>query len=79
MAHEATYTIVRNQMALIRLQGLTLSALVYQGVLEPKAAGSLVRDAAQHVTGGDPEVLSQLQGAWAKMATEVEHSKPRSR
>jgi hypothetical protein len=71
--HSAAMTTARMQIVLLRLQGLTLSALVQRGILRPEWAAGLVEDAAKHLSAqtNDPAIEGLLAGALAQVAQEM--------
>lgn len=76
--HSATYTQTRANAALLRLQGLTLSAMVAKGWLTGASAAGLVRDAAglvQHPSGSEM-VEREYAELFEQLAQDLEGSRP---
>lgn len=76
--HSAAMTTARMQIVQLRLQGLTLAALVQRGVLRPEWASGLVRNAAEflHAPTNDPALEKLLQDALEEVAKDLDTSRP---
>ncbi len=69
----AVMTTARMQIVLLRMQGLTLSALVQKGILPADVAAGVVTEAAQFLAAptNDPATEQLLQGALRDVAKDI--------
>ena len=77
--HSGIMTLARAQIVALRLQGLTLAALVERGVLQRTEAAELVREAATMLQSphNDPVVEKSMQDAYELLASDLEQHPPR--
>lgn len=78
--YSGSMAIARASIVQLRLQGLTLAALVERGVLLPKEAAGLVREAATFLADGmnSPTIQKLYEEAYESTAKDLEGSRPGS-